>query len=68
MGFFHYSEVNFAIVSVFFNVTSFSHFTMVNVRLVCRVGNGGRIKAKFTIVNRPESQFVNQTFIKTLFF
>ena len=29
---------------------------MVNARLASRVGNGGRIKAKFTIVNRPESR------------
>ena len=37
-------------VNGFFNVTGFSHFTMVNASLVCCVSNGGRIKAKFTIV------------------
>ena len=36
------------IVNGFFNVTSFSHFTMVNTSLVCCVRNGGR-KAKLTI-------------------
>ena len=53
--FFYYSKVKFTVVSVFFSVTGFSHFTMymVNARLATRVGNGGRIKAKFTIVNRP---------------
>ena len=56
LGFFYYSKVKFTIVSVFFSVSGFSHFTMVNARLVCRVGNGGRIKAKFTIENRPESR------------
>ena len=66
LGFFYYKKVNFTIVSVFLNVTGFSHSTMVNVRLVCRAGNGGRIKAKFTI--RPESQFVSQKFIQVLFF
>ena len=56
MGFFfYYSKVKFTVVSVFFSVTGFSHFTMVNARLASRVRNGGRIKAKFTIVNRPES-------------
>ena len=49
LGFFYYSKVKFTIVSVFFSVTGFSHFTKVNARLACRVGNGGRIKAKFTI-------------------
>ena len=34
----------------FFNVTGFSHFTMVNATLVCCVSNGGRMKAKFTKV------------------
>ena len=37
-------------VNGFFNVTCFSHFTMVNASLVCCVSNGGRMKAKFTIV------------------
>ena len=58
LGFFYYSKVKFTIVSVFFSVTGFSHFTMVNARLACRVGNGGRIKAKFTIENRPERSSV----------
>ena len=37
-------------VNGFFNVTGFSHFTIVNASLVCCVINGGRMKAKFTIV------------------
>ena len=37
-------------VNGFFNVTGFFHFTMVNGSLVCCVSNGGRMKAKFTIV------------------
>ena len=40
--------VEFTIVSVVFNVTRFSYFTMVNARH--RIDNGGGIKAKFTIV------------------
>ena len=40
--------VELTIVSVVFNVTGFSYFTMVNARH--RIGNGGGIKAKFTIV------------------
>ena len=41
----------------------FEDFIQNNVCLVCPVGNGGRIKAKFTIVNRPESS----SFITSLF-
>ena len=41
-------------VNRFFNVTDFSDFTMVNASLVCCVSNGGRMKAKFTIVKPPE--------------
>ena len=37
-------------VNGFFNVTVFSHFTMVNLSVVCCVSNGSRMKAKFTIV------------------
>ena len=37
-------------VNGFFNVTGFSHFSMVNESLVCCVSNGGKMKAKFTIV------------------
>ena len=40
--------VELTIVSVVFYVTGFSYFTMVNARH--RIGNGGGIKAKFTIV------------------
>ena len=36
-------------------MTGFSDCTKVNAQLICRVGNSNRIKAKFTIVNRPES-------------
>ena len=39
-----------SMVNGFFNVTSFSHFTMANANIVCCVSNGGRMKAKFTIV------------------
>ena len=44
------SKRKFTMVNRFFNVTGFSHFTMVNATLVCCVSNGGMIKAKFTIV------------------
>ena len=37
-------------VNGFFNVTGFSQFAMVNASLVCCVSNGGRMKAKFTVV------------------
>ena len=40
--------VELTIVSVVFNVTGFSYFTMVNARH--GIGNGGGIKAKFTTV------------------
>ena len=49
--------VKFTIASVVFNVTDFSYFTMVNARH--RIGNGGGIKAKFTIVrDRPLEKFL----------
>ena len=41
-------------VNTIFCVTAFCHFTIVNVHLVCRDSNGGRMKVKFTVVNRPE--------------
>ena len=50
MSFFYHSKQKFTMVNRFFNVTDFSHFTMVNATLVCCVSNGGRMKAKFTIV------------------
>jgi len=37
-------------------VTAFCHFTIVNVHLVCRDSNGGRMKVKFTVVNRHEKE------------
>ena len=52
LGFFYYSKVEFTTVNTFSNVTGFSHFTMVNTDLVCCRGNGGRMKAKFTIVKK----------------
>ena len=55
LGFFYYSKVEFTTVSTISNVTGFSHFTMVNTDLVCGGGNGGRMKAKFTIVNFPKT-------------
>ena len=55
MGFFYYCKVEFTTVNTFSNVTGFSHFTMVNTDLVCCGGNGGRMKAKFTIVNFPKT-------------
>ena len=54
-AFFYYSKVEFTTVNTFSNVTGFSHFTMVNTDLVCCGGNGGRMKAKFTIVNFPKT-------------
>ena len=62
MGFFYYSKVEFTTVNTFSNVTGFSHFTMVNTDLVCCGGNGGRMKAKFTIVNSPKkSAFITKS-------
>lgn len=55
LGFFYYSKVEFTTVNTFSNVTGFSHFTMVNTDLVCCGGNGGRMKAKFTILNFPKT-------------
>ena len=55
LGLFYYSKVEFTTVDTFSNVTSFSHFTMLNTDLVCCGGNGGRMKAKFTIVNFPKT-------------
>ena len=55
LGFFYHSKVEFTTVNTFSNVTGFSHFTMVNTDLVCCGGNGGRMKAKFTIVNFPKT-------------
>ena len=42
------------IVKPIYNETGFFQFTMVNVIVVCRDSNGGRMKAKLTIVKRPE--------------
>ena len=50
LSFFYHSKRKFTMVNGFSNVTGFSHFTMVNASLVCCVSNGGRMKAKFTIV------------------
>ena len=50
LSFFYHSKRKFTMVNRFFNVTGFSHFTMVNATLVCCVSNGGRMRAKFTIV------------------
>ena len=55
LGLFYYRKVEFTTVYTFSNVTGFSHFTMVNTDLVCCGGNGGRMKAKFTIVNFPKT-------------
>ena len=55
-------------VKTFCNVTGFSHFTMVKARLVCRVGNGGRIKAKFTIVTDLNQVRLSQVYLKFVFF
>ena len=55
LAFFDYSKVDFTTVNTFSNVTGFSHFNMVNTDLVCCGGNGGRMKAKFTIVNFPKT-------------
>ena len=51
---FYHSKRKFTMVNGFFNVTSFSHFTMVNAVLVCCVSNGGRMKANFTVVKPCE--------------
>ena len=54
LSFFYHGKQKFTMVNGFFNVTRFSHFTMVNASLVCCVSNGGRMKAKFTIVKPSE--------------
>ena len=41
---------------------------MVNACLVCRVGNGGRIKAEFSIINRPESRLFVTSLSNFVFF
>lgn len=46
---FYHSKRKFTMVNGFFNVTPFSHFTMVNTILVCCINNRGRMKAKFSI-------------------
>ena len=60
LGFFYYSKVEFTTVNTFSNVTGFSYFTMVNTDLVCCGGNGGRMKAKFTIVNFPKGRTIRK--------
>ena len=55
LEFFYYSKRKFTMVNRFCNVTGFSHFTIVNARLVCCVSsNGSRMKVKFTIVKPSE--------------
>ena len=49
-GFFYHSKQEFTMINGFFNVTGFSHFTMVDQSLVCCVSNSSGMKAKFTIV------------------
>ena len=51
---FYCSKVKSTIVKPICNVTGFFQFTMVNVIVVCRDSNGGRMKAKLTIAKRPE--------------
>jgi len=51
---FYHSKVKFTMVNTILCVTAFCHFTTVNVHLVCRDSNGGRMKVRFTVVNRPE--------------
>ena len=53
-AFFYHSKVKFTMVNTILCVTAFCHFTIVNVHLVCRDSNGGRMKAKFTVVSWPE--------------
>ena len=57
------SHFEFTMVNGFFNVTGFSHLTMVDAILVCCVSNGGRMKAKFTIVKPSEKAWFKPTFI-----
>mgnify|MGYP007058297959 FL=1 len=54
LNFLYHSEQQFTMVNRFFNVTSFSHFTMVNASLVCCVSNTHRMKAKFTTTKPSE--------------
>ena len=43
-----------------FNVTSFSHFTMVTASQVCCASNTNRMKAKFTTVKPSEKVWYNE--------
>ena len=49
-------------VNGFFNVTSFSHFTMVNTSLICCISKSSRMKPKFMIAKQSEKAW----FIKGL--
>lgn len=51
-------------VNVILSVTPFFNFTMVNVHLVCRDSNGGRMKVKFTMVNPPEKAWFSMRLSK----
>ena len=54
LSIYYYSKGKFTMVNRFFIVTDFSDLTMVNASPFCCVSNGGRMKAKFTIVKLPE--------------
>lgn len=58
----HSIKYKFTMVNGFFNVTSFSHFTMVNASLVCCISKSSRMKPKFMIAKRSEKAW----FIKGL--
>ena len=55
----------FTIVKTIFSVTGFLHFTKVNV--VCRDSNGGRMKAKFTLVKRPEKACLSRVYLNFVY-
>ena len=68
MSFFYHGKPKFTMVNRFFNVTSFSHFTMVNASLVCCVSNGGRMTGKFSIVKPSEKAWFIERLSKLCLF
>lgn len=63
MDIFYHSKVKFTMVNTILSVTAFFHLIMVNVHLVCHDRNGGRMKVKFTMVNRPEKHSLSCVYL-----
>lgn len=69
LGFFYYSKVKFTIVSVFFDVTGFSHFTKVNGSSSLLHWQRRQDKRKvYHSIKSSWIAFVYQKFIKRCFF